>query len=323
MSIAIWTRDASNPVLGSDDASAEAWEAINLFKPFVAELGDGSFRMWYSGGDNYADNLYAIGTATSPDGVTWTRPTATNPVFTPTGADTFDRDGVMEPFVLQEGSTWKMWYTGQRGAGATAGPNATNEIGYATSTDGLTWTRQNGGNPVVANGGGGSADEYWAAKAWVLPNAAGGGFVMWYTGLGASGTWPSVLRATSADGVTWTKTGVVLTSPGEFLLYPCVLREPDGTLTMYLQRGTGSTGYETYRYASSDGVSWSEAGLEFSRTASGTWADSYIGTPCVVDTTRGRMAWLAGRMASEAGVYRYRRVGAFRLRRNTAGAPAI
>jgi len=65
-----------------------------------------------------------------------------NPVFAGTGRDTWDRKIRERGFILREGDTWHLWYTGynpQRGREM--------HLGYATSPDGLKWTRY-AGNPV-------------------------------------------------------------------------------------------------------------------------------------------------------------------------------
>lgn len=97
--------------------------------------------MWYSGFDSTNWRIYY---ATSPNGLTWTKydntiPSASDTTSTngriPLGsAGTADAIHAYEPTVIKDGSTYKMWYNAHRG---------TVQIVYATSPDGLTWTKYN------------------------------------------------------------------------------------------------------------------------------------------------------------------------------------
>jgi hypothetical protein len=54
-------------------------------------------------------------------------------------------------------------------------------VGYATSADGINWTKHNG-NPVLPLGGFGTWDRYWAAHPGVVYNPQNGDLFMYYTG---------------------------------------------------------------------------------------------------------------------------------------------
>ncbi|RZQ65618.1 beta-xylosidase [Amycolatopsis suaedae] len=56
----------------------------------------------------------------------------------------FDGVHTCDPSVLRVGGTYYLYYTGAAGDHALG-----NSIGLATSTDGLTWTRANGGRPIL------------------------------------------------------------------------------------------------------------------------------------------------------------------------------
>jgi hypothetical protein len=72
-----WKRMSDKPVLSPE----RPWEKVAVMCPHVI-WGEQTrlYRMWYSGGEQYEPN--AIGYATSPDGLKWTK-AAANPVFTP------------------------------------------------------------------------------------------------------------------------------------------------------------------------------------------------------------------------------------------------
>jgi predicted GH43/DUF377 family glycosyl hydrolase len=69
-------------------------------------------------------------------------PYKSNPVFAGTGEDTWDLKIRERGYILHEGDTYHLWYTGYRESG-----DKTKYLGYATSADGLTWVRSKN-NPV-------------------------------------------------------------------------------------------------------------------------------------------------------------------------------
>ena len=73
-------------------------------------------------------------------------------------------------------------------------------IGYATSPDGIQWTKHTG-NPVFA--GGTAAWEVYAVWCSVLKEAVG--YSMWYTGVNATRDTLRIGRATSTDGLNWNR----------------------------------------------------------------------------------------------------------------------
>ena len=99
---------------------------------------DGVFLLWYSGSDS--EGHTAIGRASSPDGLIWTRD-AQGPVLGPGAPGAFDDLGVATPQVKRVGETFYLWYTGATGGGNGSAP-ILEQIGWATSTDGLRWDRQ-------------------------------------------------------------------------------------------------------------------------------------------------------------------------------------
>ncbi len=65
-----------------------------------------------------------------------------NPVFTGSGTNTWDNMIRERGYILKEDGVYHMWYTGYR-----EGPNETMHLGYASSADGLVWTRYKD-NPI-------------------------------------------------------------------------------------------------------------------------------------------------------------------------------
>src|SRR4029453_3814206 len=127
------SRDNANPVLGPS-ASVEP-DNDSVDDPSVIKVGS-TYTMYYSaiaeGG-----GASAIFRVTSTDGKVWTRPVSNHVVLEPTpGA--FDENGIYGPAVLYQPddptAPYKMYYSG---LGEVFGA-----IGYATSTDGVTWTKR-------------------------------------------------------------------------------------------------------------------------------------------------------------------------------------
>ena len=70
-----------------------------------------------------------------------------NPLFAGTGQATWDREIRERGFILREGDAWKLWYTGY-----DSSKSEVKSLGYATSPDGIHWTRHPG-NPVFDGSG--------------------------------------------------------------------------------------------------------------------------------------------------------------------------
>jgi predicted GH43/DUF377 family glycosyl hydrolase len=83
--------------------------------------------MWYTAFN--AAGVYAIGYATSLDGVTWNKHLG-NPVLTKGGLGAWDSQYIREPSVVKVGGTYHMFYSG-----TDNWPRF--KIGHATSPDHL------------------------------------------------------------------------------------------------------------------------------------------------------------------------------------------
>ncbi|MFI5274512.1 MAG: hypothetical protein ACHQ4H_15890, partial [Ktedonobacterales bacterium] len=131
-----FTRYAGNPVL--TPTPAESAPATALTRPAVVAI-PGGWRMWYSTNSpkNPAGQAW-IGSATSTDGIHWRKQGA--PVLTPQAA--WEHPGLQCPNVRYDAASglFQMWYCG----GAIYEPDA---VGFATSPDGVTWTRHPA-NPI-------------------------------------------------------------------------------------------------------------------------------------------------------------------------------
>lgn len=118
----------SQPTLVLCPNNTTNWEK-NINRPSVVKK-DNEYKMWYTG---QTDKNSWIGYATSFDGVTWER-IGDKPVISSELA--WEKVAVMCPHVLwdDEMQLYRMWYSGGE-------QNEPNEIGYATSPDGIKWTK--------------------------------------------------------------------------------------------------------------------------------------------------------------------------------------
>jgi predicted GH43/DUF377 family glycosyl hydrolase len=189
-----WTMNPS-AVLSPDPG---AWDAYTIELPMVLRENK-QYKMWYAGWS--AIGLpKSLGYATSSDGIHWTKYPG-NPVMGP-GKATWEAFGPYGVTVLPFPGGYKMWYGGTSGATTSS---STCNIGYAISTDGITWQRDTVNNPVLKTGATGQWDDTYLTAPQVL--RIGNTYYMWYSGGRIIvGNTLGVGVATSKDsGKTWTK----------------------------------------------------------------------------------------------------------------------
>jgi predicted GH43/DUF377 family glycosyl hydrolase len=147
-----WTKNPSNPVI--DIGVLGSWDQFEAMHPFVL-YNNGQFHMYYNGHDGLTQRIIY---ATSPGGTVWTRYTAL-PMLEKGAPGSWDDDELGPLSVIITGDMFHMWYTGW---------NTSDDIriGYATSPDGLTWTKH-GSNPVLAPGDPGAWDDMMIAVPFV------------------------------------------------------------------------------------------------------------------------------------------------------------
>jgi predicted GH43/DUF377 family glycosyl hydrolase len=246
-----WIKHSENPIISETPGT---WDAI--FVAFGTVIQDTVYKMWYTGGLYYPFADAKIGFATSIDGINWDK--RPDPVFTRGEAGKFDEGTVAGASVLFDEGVYKMWYFGTRS-------DFTNNwrIGYATSPDGVNWTRQNDGNAVLDLGAAGEWDDAYVGHFTVIRDDSQ--LKMWYRGTRSPGASGSIGLATSTDGVTWTKypenpvlTGTPGTWDATVVNHPNVILN-NSTYEMWYG-GQGNTGVYNVGYAtSSDGVNWTKS----------------------------------------------------------------
>jgi len=149
-------------------------------------------------------------------------PYAQNPIFTAEGPGHWDVKIRERGWILRDGDVWHLWFTGYDGT-----REGVKLLGHATSSDGLTWKRDER-NPIYS--------EHWVEDVMVVKHD--GTFYMF-----AEGTGDRAQMLTSPDGVNWTRVGTLDVryqdgrplSPGPFGT-PTVFVEGD-TWYLFYERG--------------------------------------------------------------------------------------
>lgn len=183
--------------------------SVRVADPTV--LLDGTtYKMWFEAVNSTnggKDGAGSFGYAESTDGVAWTikdaagnSGSAAGAVYTPGISGQFDGYSVNSPTVLidttyREGSLgrYKLWYEA-----GNSSPDTENSIGYATSGDGLTWSRASlpvlnpsSDNKTPLPFDSGDLEHPTALINYKIAPNLEGHFLLWYTGDGEEGASPN------------------------------------------------------------------------------------------------------------------------------------
>ena len=257
-----WVKHPLNPILGP----GSGWEADWVDSPSVLYEG-GVYKMWYQG---CIGARCDIGYATSPDGLNWTR-SPSNPVLL---ANTSGWDQTLgNPTVVHDGTGYHMWYAGN-------GPLAI-QIGYATSPDGVVWTKVGSGPNFVGH-------QSWDSGATSTPFVlkVGATFVLYFSGHPGNFAY-SIGRATSSDGVNWTEdlANPLMAPQGgweESRIHPTWVAPAGSGFEIYYTGGYNAP--QVGRAASVDGWNWTrdDANPVLALGTPGTWDQAGVAVAKVV-----------------------------------------
>ena len=146
-----------------------------------SNLWNNKYVFYYMGTNG--NNEY-IGLAYSNNGIFWKR-YGSNPVLSPGGASDWDNTSVGYCSVIYSYGTWRMWYGG--------GPGTNQGIGYATSADGIIWTKSPD-NPIFSVSNNVSWRNDRTYTPWVIYDSSsfsGQGdfypYKMWFSGRSTDG----------------------------------------------------------------------------------------------------------------------------------------
>jgi predicted GH43/DUF377 family glycosyl hydrolase len=192
--------------------SAGAYDVNGAKDPDVV-TETGFWRMYYTAIG--PDNKHRVMSATSSDGLTWTK----EPGLRINYSASYDQLADVPSVVKVSANSYKMyfvydWY-------------GDNSIKGATSTDGLNWTIVNVTgfltdcmDPEVVNGDNGSLIMFFAAPRYFVSNEP-----------------MDIYKATSTDGLSWTVVGRTIqpekTEEGELVGDPDVIQLAEGSYRMY------------------------------------------------------------------------------------------
>lgn len=194
-------------------------------------------------------------------------------------------------------NSYKMWWESVR---AGTEPAITNEAAYATSTNGVEWTKY-ASNPILSPTAS-SWENGEVAPTSVAWDPSAAQYVLYYHG-GNNGGPRQIGRATSTDGIAWTKyaSNPILTVGGAGAndqndCADCKVVRLSATEWIMLYRGndSGDTG-RIMRATSTDGQTWAKTGTVLTPTGTG-WEQSGVfgnSTPLIDGEGRWHM-WYVG-----------------------------
>jgi hypothetical protein len=218
----------------------------SVFDPDVVQLSDGTFRMYYS------HITVGIASATSSDGLAWTRDAGVR-VGGGHGGEPEWYPFQPEVLRLSDGS-YRMYYS------CRSNEWVSREIRSATSSDGLLWTKEAG----VRLAPGGPYDAWHVGDPQVV-TLSDGSVRMYYTGSNRKDeTGRNVLSAVSTDGLSFTKESGIRLAPGgndtggdaRDISGFSILQNPDGTLQGFYGGISNSVIGTLMSATSTDGLSW-------------------------------------------------------------------
>ena len=153
-----WTRlDTAVLSVGSPGE----WDA-GFIAPSSVLRTDSGYLMYYTASNlEFPLGFWQVGMASSPDGIVWTKyndpatPGSSDPVLKVGSTGSWDASMACFCWVLPSPVGFEMFYYGDKGNGTVAG------IGYATSIDGVHWTKYDA-NPIFTK----QDDPYAAANPY-------------------------------------------------------------------------------------------------------------------------------------------------------------
>ncbi|MBI5777891.1 MAG: Ig-like domain repeat protein [Planctomycetes bacterium] len=237
--------------------TATGWEIDGVGKPCLLKE-NGIYKMWYRGNNywwagSYYQNDGSIGYAESADGTNWSNRQRVHV----NGTVLNDYRLATDPWVMKENGSYRMW---QADYYTWIGGDWSYYITHLTSADGINWANEK--TVLTGSGNLSNYDDYCTSQP-SLVKEANGAYSMWYgvnqrprVGVGGPS---NITRASSIDGITWTNKQLALARvPGtseENVLTPDVIKESDGTYTMYYTAASGPDSV-IYRATSADGINW-------------------------------------------------------------------
>ncbi|MBC7879570.1 MAG: hypothetical protein H7Y59_20570 [Anaerolineales bacterium] len=202
-----WTKQGDEPVFETKDV---AYAKIAMYASSALVEEDGTWVIYFYTWDSSSfpgSSVIGRATATDPNGP-WVADE--QPVLLLGASGEWDERQVLAPHVIQTDDGYIMYYSGSNNAGRQ-------QVGMATSSDGIQWTKYNDpatteaptieSDPVFQPGESGSWDANSVHQPRVFETAQG--WVMIYRGTkDKSGNTMALGLATSDDGIHWNRSAV-------------------------------------------------------------------------------------------------------------------
>ena len=221
-----------------------------------------------------------------------------NPVLTK-GPSNNDIIAIGQPTCLFENDTIKMWYAG-------VGADMKARIFYATSPDGINWTKYNNGTPVLDVGNTGEWDCGWLDTPEIVKGPKG--YLLYYYGDTTQQS-PEISSAygaaTSPDGINWTKyqgnpifkKDTSIDWEAKWVESPAVLYDSLTSTYQMWYNGVAKNWLIKIGYATStDGFNWTRysGNPVFSVGSGGSFDDMWLGTPAIIHRNNLFELWYSG-----------------------------
>jgi len=183
----------------------------------------------------------------------------------------YDDYHVLAPSVMRDAGVLKMWYGAYDGG--------IYRIAYATSVNGLNWTRC---GVVLSPGSAGQPDSLFTSDCSVIK--VGAVYRMWYSA--HNGTTYRIMQATSPDGENWTKQGLAIDLGPPGALDDVLASNPEVIVVgpeywMYYTASDGIT-FRILRAVSTDGLNWTRAGVSINPGPPGEKDSTFAQGPAVI-----------------------------------------
>jgi len=202
-----WTKQGDDPVFETSDVS---YAKIAMYASSALVEEDGTWVIYFYTWDSTgfpASSVIGRATAPAPTGP-WVADA--DPVLLPGAPNDWDEKQVLAPHVIKADTGYVMYYSG-------AGKTGRQQIGMATSSDGIQWTKYNDpstteapyleSDPILQPGKSGTWDMGWVHQPRVIETQDG--WVMFFRGTkNINGSTMALGLATSDDGIHWKKSAL-------------------------------------------------------------------------------------------------------------------
>jgi predicted GH43/DUF377 family glycosyl hydrolase len=270
------TRYVGNPTI---EHGLNAYNAFGVSTPFFnleMKIGDTYYAIVQGTPTNWTtfDHLLVYSTT---DLINWTY---VGLAFSKGAGGAWDDAYIVHPSIIKIGDTWYMYYSAQ---------GTDSEIGLATSTDLINWTKY-APNPVYSGNGGTGAYAPSVIKI-------GSTYYMYYWNNGTTSATTKIEYATSPDGITWTYGGVALPGPvaGEWDYFsgdginidPWVIKNKNGYYEMAFTATNVEADQDLGYAISRDGIKWIKCSSAILDATGSDWEATWLGDPVLVELPDG------------------------------------